>query len=346
MDTRQLSTPIPWEKDDTTGTVEELPSPNNSLLTPCASETIAPDLLLTQSFTLTIDQGGGQLSTAQTNTTAELSIPREIISSSISSTIFHAELLRPIIAGTYHGTPAYLVRLQFQLEAPGSSQSWLSRIQNASISAILEDAPVSKKAESGTSRQWNRKRRTVQADSEPQHPAIVKTFPGPEGWEGPVSAAPVSTDKAFGLQAGWDGLSASASWSQSRAREELGALKVMAVRKGQQRNSLLVNVVENPIQMAGIPSYLTIPLILTHHSRRFSIRISLNTKFGFWRGKLAEMVPVLGRADEPLFFDPMVLQQMMETEQRGVGGDKVVEWRDKLEEVDIQEYSSLVGDSH
>jgi hypothetical protein len=113
------------------------------------------------------------------------------------------------------------------------------------------------------------------------------------------------------------------------------------VRKGRQRNSLLVNVAENPIQMAGIPSYLTIPLILTHHSRRFSMRVSLNIKFGFWRGKLAEMVPVLGWADEPLFFDPEVLQKKMETDQRGFGGVKVVEWRDKLEEVGLQEYSSL-----
>jgi hypothetical protein len=91
-------------------------------------------------------------------------------------------------------------------------------------------------------------------------------------------------------------------------------LKGTAVRKGRQRNSLLVNVAENPIQMAGIPSYLTIPLILTHHSRRFSMRVSLNIKFGSWRGKLAEMVPVLGWADEPLFFDPEVLQKKMETD--------------------------------
>jgi hypothetical protein len=147
MDTQHLSAPILLKKNHTTGVMEEIPSPNDSSLSPPrTTEPNASDILLTQSFTLTVDQDGGQLSSAQTNASAELSIPREIISSSISSTVLHAELVRPIIAGTYHGTPAYLVRLQFQLEASCGSQSWLSGFQNASISAILEDAPVIKKA--------------------------------------------------------------------------------------------------------------------------------------------------------------------------------------------------------
>lgn len=343
MDPHTLSQPKSGEENRVTSEVTETLSLQDSLL---STETSHPDLHLTQSFTLTIDEGGGQLSTPQINRTVELSIPREIISSSISSTILHAELVRPIIAGTYHGTPAYLVRLQFQLEAPRSSNSLMSRIQNASIKALLEDAPVKKKTEPSPILQWDRKKRTAKTDSEPEHPSFVKTFPGPEGWEGPVSTAEISTEKELGLQAGWNGLGVNARWGLNRTREEPGALKMTVIRNGEQRNNLLLKVTEDPVQMIGIPSYLTFPLIVTHHSRRFSMRVSLNAKFGFWRGKLAETVPVLGRADEPLFFDPKVLQQMMETEEKGIGGIKVVDWCDKLEELELSAYSSLTSNNN
>lgn len=345
MNSQTLSQPKPWEKDRATGKATEIFSLHDSSPSLRTTRTSHPDLQLIQSFTLTIDEGDGQLSTPQINSTTELSIPREIISSSISSTILHAELMRPIIAGTYHGTPAYLVRLQFQLETPGSSPSLMRRIQNASINALLEDASVKKKAESSATLQWDKKW-ALEIESELEHPSFVKTFPRSKGLAGPVSAAEIFTEKEPGLQAGWNGLGANARWGQSRARGKMGALEMDVELKGRQSNSLLVKVAENPVQMTGIPSYLTIPFILTHHSRRFSMRVSLKAKFGFWRGKLAEMVPVLGRADEPLFFDPKILQQMMETEERGIGGIKVVEWYDKLEELDLSTYSSQTHHSH
>ncbi|KAI0134493.1 hypothetical protein BJ170DRAFT_591468 [Xylariales sp. AK1849] len=309
--------------------VVEIPNGKDELQSPSDSSLDTLDLVLVQELRATVDEGGGQLSVPQTNRPAELSIPREIISSSVSSSILQAELLRPIIVGTYHDTPAYLVRLQFQLAVPGGSRSWLSRIQTATINVLLKDAP--------------RDVKEGPIDDEPSHPSIVKTMPGPKGWEGKPSKAEVTENKEIGLQLGWDALSASANVGRSRKKAETGAIKVMAVRKGPQRNSLLVTVAEDPVDAAGIPEYLTIPLIITHHTRRFSMRVALNATYGFWRGKLAEMVPVLGRADEPLYFDPLVMRRMMDKGQRGTGGVKVIEWRGKLEDIDLHEYCSLTS---
>jgi hypothetical protein len=93
-------------------------------------------------LTVSVDEDGGQLSGPQRNSQAQLSIPREIISTGKRSDMLQAELLRPIFAGTYFDDPAYLVRLQLQLSlSAGGNQSWLSRIQSADIHVLVEDGP-------------------------------------------------------------------------------------------------------------------------------------------------------------------------------------------------------------
>ncbi|KAH8892519.1 hypothetical protein GQ53DRAFT_746060 [Thozetella sp. PMI_491] len=191
----------------------------------------------------------------------------------------------------------------------------------------MEDAPYDEVEES--------------LEDEPPHPSTVKTFPGPSGWTGPISTASVVEETGVRVKLGWEGVGASVQDKIQRTKTEKGSVKVAVVRKGRQRNSLIVTVAEDPIDAAGIPDYLTIPLIVTHHSRRFSMRVTLHARFGFWRGKLAEIVPVLGRTDEPLFFDPLQMRQMMDNGQRGIGGTKVVEWHGELEDIDLLHYSSL-----
>ncbi|CZR62704.1 uncharacterized protein PAC_12601 [Phialocephala subalpina] len=299
------------------------------------------DLKLAQSFTLTIDEGGGQLSAPKTHSKAEPSIPQEIIASGVSSSSIQSELSRPIFAGTYGGSPAYLLTLQFRLSDPGSSRNWLTRIQKVNISVLLEDAP-----RAGNAEQLDQDSQSDWSDgdeSEPQHPSIVKSFPGPDGFLGPVSTKSVSTEREAGVELGWEMLGVNARWGQNSTRDVLSVMEVTAVRKGQQRNSLLVVVAENAADAAGVPGYLAIPLILTHHNRRFSMRVTVHAKFGFWRGKLAEMVPVLGRTAKPLFFDPAKMKRAMENGKRGIGGVKGIEWRGDLEDIDLRESSSLKG---
>jgi hypothetical protein len=174
-----------------------------------------------------------------------------------------------------------------------------------------------------------------------KHPSVVKTFPGPEGWQGPVSTRSIANEVGVGLQAGWTGLGADVGWSQTSTRDDSGLAKIETMRTGPQRNSLLVTVTENPIDASGIPSLLVMPFLVTHHSRRFSMRVTVKATFGFWRGKLAESIPVLGRADEPVFFDTAVLAQKMEANEKGIGGLKLIEWVEGLDNVCLQEHSSL-----
>ena len=71
------------------------------------------------------------------------------------------------------------------------------------------------------------------------------------------------------------------------------------------------------------------------------MRVTVHATYGFCRGKWAESIPVLGRADEPLLFDPVVLGEKMEKGEKGIGGIKIVEFSEKLEEIDLRRHSSL-----
>lgn len=314
--------------DELINSEDEVQSPSDSLFD-------MEDLVLVQPLTTTVDEGGNQLSSPQTNKPAELSIPREIISEGVSTSNFQSELLRPIFAGTYRGTPAYLVRLQFQVSTPGNRRNWRSRIKTAGINVLLQDAPRDTGGEDSTDDE----------DDEPLHPSVVKTFPGEEPWNGTPSTAEVTEHGEIGLQLGWNSVSASTKVGRSQTKTETGAVEVMSRRKGRQRNSLLVTVSENAVDAAGIPRYLTIPLIITHHTRRFSMGVSVNARYGFWQDRLSEMVPVIGRADEPLYFDPLVMRRIMEKGQKGIGGVRVVQWGGELKDVDLRNYCSLTAKS-
>jgi hypothetical protein len=308
------------------------------------NETISSDedLTFSQTFTFTIVESSSQLSSSRiTNDEGEtLSIPRPIISAKLSATT-QSECLRPISAGTYNGLPAYLLKLQFQFYG---GQTWLDRIQSADINVVMKDAP-SDAAGDGT--QSGKRKKHLSKDA--KHPSIDRVYPGPQGWKGPISSVPVATDKGTEIQVGWSGLgpsfSVKANVNQTRSRDETGSATVTTITTGgSQRNCLCITVKENPVDAHGILPYMVIPLIVTHHYRRFQMRVTVNATYGFWRGKLAESVPFLGRSDDPLFFDPKVIDEMMEAGTTRGGGVKVVERGGKLEELDLQEYTSLVAE--
>ncbi|KAK8121603.1 hypothetical protein PG984_010273 [Apiospora sp. TS-2023a] len=307
-----------------------------------------------QSLNLTIEgETGGQLSAPPcTNRPEELSVPRRVISAAVSSSIFRSECLRPILAGTYNGVPAYLVRLRFQLMAATgrNSKDWLSRVKGATIKVLFKDAPLPPDDEDSDYSDPD-----DDDDEEPQHPSIVKTMPGPEGWKGRPTVAQVVDNAELSLQLGWDAVNVSATKGRQRTKAETGAIQIDVACLGHDDNSLVVSVAEDPVDAGGIPKHLVLPLFVTvpphkkrgsrtGKGRRFSMRVEVNARFGFWRhGLLADIVPVLGRADEPLYFDPGVMRQWMEEGRTGVGGIKVVEWRGELEAINLEEHFSLSG---
>jgi hypothetical protein len=311
-------------------------------------------LVFEQSLTWTLNDSSSQLS-AKPKTNDEpglLNIPREIISASISSTKLQAELLRPLISGTYFGKPAYLLHLQIAFKDSSGGRDWLKRIQSAEINVLLQDAPrYTEGQQTPPSKARRRPGKSVQT-STVKHPSIEKTYPGSEDWHGPISSIPITTNIGAGLQAGWEGIGANANWSESRSKTDIGSAKVSVVRSstgsGSQRNNVFITVLEDPVEKHGIHSHLIVPMIVTHHSRRFQMRVTVHATFGVWRGALAKSYPVLGRADEPLFFDPDVLREKEEAGERGDGGLHVVVSGDKLgyegaklEEVDLAKHSSL-----
>ncbi|KAK7961636.1 uncharacterized protein PG986_002461 [Apiospora aurea] len=308
--------------------------PEAALQIPSTAEDVNDPVVFSQSLNLTFEESGGQLSSEpQTNRPDEL--------------IFHSECLRPVLAGTYNGVPAYLVRLQFQLvaSAGGSNRGWSSRVKGATIKVLFQDAPPpggygSDKEEDSD-------------DDEPQHPSIVKTMPGPEGWQGHPTMTQVEDKAEFGLQLGWDAVGVSATKSRQRTKAKTGAIRINAVCRGHDCNSLIVAVAEDAVDAAGIPEHMVLPLIVAvppqqqgsgSRGKRFSMRVEVNARFGFWRhGILADIVPIMGRADEPLYFDPGVMHQWMEEGRKGVGGVKAVQWHGDLEGVNLEEHFSLSG---
>ncbi|KFY85032.1 hypothetical protein V498_07770 [Pseudogymnoascus sp. VKM F-4517 (FW-2822)] len=177
------------------------------------------------------------------------------------------------------------------------------------------------------------------------HPSIVNTFPGVNGWEGPLRSALVTETIDFGTQLGDPFISVLGNRSNSETRVKTGAVKVKLGIKGRRSNILHVVVEENPIDREGVPDFLVIPFVIAHKARRFSMRVAINARYGFVRGKLAEMWPILGRADEPLYFDPLVMRQLMEKGQRDDSGKKKVEWRGVLDSIELQDHSSLNGNA-
>ncbi|KAF5681878.1 hypothetical protein FCIRC_5307 [Fusarium circinatum] len=260
------------------------------------------------------DDGAGQLSAPQTNTPAELSEPRQIISSGDPSKFLQAELGRPVFAGTYFDEPAYLVQLRLHLSMSSGNRSWLSRIQTVDIHVLVEDAP---RDDTQNASDDSDSSDSDYEEEEFPHPAIVKAFPSPSGWEGTPQSAEVTLTHGVGLQVGYTPASVSYNIGESRTWTKTGAVKV---------RYLLLSA-------TGLVASVCVSV---------STRAGIHARFGFWRGKLAEVVPILGRADEPLFFDPLVMSRAMEKGRRGVNGEKVVEWRGALDEVALQEYSSLI----
>jgi hypothetical protein len=264
------------------------------------------------------------------NNTIDQSVPREIITS-INSAGLQSECLRPLIAGTFNDEHALLLKLQFQFNMLESS-SWFSRVQSAIISVVLEDAP----GVSGTG--------SATQASDQQSPSVMKTYPGPEGWNGPIAVKQVSNTVSAGVGISLNELGspgANARVGKTSSMEVKRAATVKTMRRGERRNELTIRVKENPIDADGIPSHLIVPLIVTHNSRRFSMRVTVQASFGFWRGKLAKSITGLGRTDDPLYFDPNVLRQKIETQARGLGGVRIIEEVGSLDDVDLQLLSSL-----
>lgn len=109
------------------------------------------------------------------------------------------------------------------------------------------------------------------------------------------------------------------------------------------RNVMMWSIEEDLVAKDGIPRTIELPLIVTTKSQgRFSAQVTVKAHYGFWRGALARGVPVLGKNDSPLFFDPVMLASMATTNtSRGPDGRLVVEQAGAFDDLDLSKYSTF-----
>ncbi|KAF2450171.1 hypothetical protein P171DRAFT_479280 [Karstenula rhodostoma CBS 690.94] len=266
------------------------------------------------------------LDRSQASDDQELSIPREVIAEVVGGSRLVAELKRPIKIGAYNELPAYLLQAHFSFQK--ASSNWFYRIQTAEITIVFEDAPLNEPA-------------VKVSRNKQQHPAIAAWYP--ELFEGEVSQASITVSVNAGLEVGYMGAGASLGTEKSRTYLEKGRVVVHGVRGGgRHRNSVTWVVEQDSIEKAGIPRDIKLPFIVTRqNNNRFSARVTVKAHYGFRRGPLARSVPVVGKNEEPLYFDPATLEDMIENGNRGPDGTPIVESCGMFDEKDLKSCSSF-----
>ncbi|KAF2105078.1 hypothetical protein NA57DRAFT_51857 [Rhizodiscina lignyota] len=257
----------------------------------------------------------------ETNSEQEELLPREIIAEAAGCAHFQAELGRPLLIGDFKGLPAYLLRTRFLFQL--FTTSWLSRVQAAVITIVFEDSPL----EGYNS--W-------------PHPAIAAYYP--ELYEGHPSKATVETRREFSLDAGYMGVGANLAAGQSTTAVKEGKVLVQGVRGGgRRRNAIIWTIREDEVAKQGIPHIVDLPLIVTRPGEgRFSATIQVKAHYGFWRGPLARTIPVLGKNDAPVFFDPPTLTSLAALGvERGPDGELIAQHGGSFDAVDLQTMSSF-----
>jgi hypothetical protein len=128
------------------------------------------------------------------------------------------------------------------------------------------------------------------------------------------------------------------------AQVEEGKVIVHGVRGGgRNRNAITWSIEEDHVAKEGLPRTIELPLIVTRESRgRFSARVTVKAHYGFWRGAIARSVPVLGKNDSPLYFDPTSLDSLIEKgKNKGPDGQLIVEQAGMFDDLDLSDFSTF-----
>jgi hypothetical protein len=250
--------------------------------------------------------------TPQQNTSDEEHVPRIIIAEEVRGNFrLQSRLLRPLQHGTVHNSiPAFLLRPIFTFQ--GQSKKWRSRITFATISVLFEDAP--------------KHPTTPRGDA----PAVKSAAFYQSPYIGPTRSALVIGAAGMSVS-GFSGIGGSLATSRTTLDE--GNLKIETSINGRDLNQVTWVIRENSVSKAGIPTSIELPIILMPTAnRRFSAKIAVHAEYGFWQGPWAEKVPVLGKNDDPLYFDPVELELREAEAARGKDGELIVE---RVGELDI-----------
>ena len=292
-----------------------------------AAEAIDPPNL-TRIISLSVDTSADGLLRSDRigNSEEELSIPRETIADVVHSTRFHAELLRPIRLGTYGvhiDQPAELLCFHFSFQR--TSERWLTRVRAATIEIDFLDAPLD--------------------GSNAANPSVAKFHP--VEYEGPTSNGQIvkTTNASLSVAPPISSLSLGTGHSQEVTLPLESKLYVHGVRGGwRTKNNVTWTINEDRLKKDGLPREMCMPIIVTcKQPRRFSAQVTVSAHYALIRGQLAKMIPVIGKMDEPLYFDPATLRAAIEEKRSGPDGTPIAMDLGNLNDVPLSEYSSFPG---
>ncbi|KAF2183987.1 hypothetical protein K469DRAFT_667762 [Zopfia rhizophila CBS 207.26] len=276
---------------------------------------------------ISIDTAGESfLSGIQSPVPEDSSIPREIIAEELRSTFFQAELKRPLHLGLHSELPAYLLHFSFSFQRSGSN----SRIRAATVTITFDDAPTDTEENSD------------EEDEDAPPPAILDFYP--KDYKGPVFKATVERSTEVSLAVSSGGIvTPGVKVCEKKTLEEEGRLAVHGVTRGRPKHKVIWTIRENEVSKKGIPNTIQLPLIVRpQNGRRFSASLVIHAKYGIRRGVLAKIIPVLGRLNEPIYFDPTVLRRMAKNKERSrFDGNIVAEEVGGLTDCDLVQHSSL-----
>ena len=255
------------------------------------------------------------------------SIPREIIASEVRSTRFLAALERPIRLGTFNDYTAFLLTFRFSFQRV--LDGYFKRVRAVNIKITFEDAPRDPTVGAG------------------RNPSIVRFHP--EQYYGPVTQGMVTYSSGISSDVSTvpGGPSIGAHLSREVNVPIESSLKVHGTRDGRPtRNKIIWTIEEDAIRETGLPREVKMSLIVNmRQARRFSARVVVAAHYLFKRGILAKQFPVIGRTNDPLFFDPPLLQEIARTQRPGPDGAPIAEFVGELDANLLQgsEYSSFPG---
>lgn len=108
------------------------------------------------------------------------------------------------------------------------------------------------------------------------------------------------------------------------------------------RNKVTWTIEEDRLKRDGMPREMCMAVIITRRqSRRFSAKVTVSAHYAVIRGQLAKMVPVIGKMDDPLYFDPIALEAAVDQSQTGPDGTLVAQNIGNLGDVSLPEFSTF-----
>lgn len=113
------------------------------------------------------------------------------------------------------------------------------------------------------------------------------------------------------------------------------------------KNKVTWTIREDRLKNDGVPREMRMPIIVTSKEpRRFSARVTVSAHYAMVRGQLAKMIPVIGKMDDPLFFDPVAIKIAADEGQTGPDGKLIAHDVENLNGLSLVEFSSFQTSSN